>query len=106
MYYHSNVMPKPCGECPFRKNAPRGWLGPWNPTSILQQAFSEFGLACHMTADNPDAISMCAGSIICANKSAKKYRNTKLAQLQQGLGEDDNVLTAFEFIKHHKSGKE
>lgn len=91
----------PCNECPFRKKSASSWLGPWTPDSILEQAFSEAGLVCHLTVDAKHR--SCVGSIICANKSAKMYRNPELKSLQDELRDrdTDGILSAWEFREHH-----
>lgn len=103
----NGVMDKPCGECPFRKTSARGWLGPWTAESIVLQAFSEAGLACHMTANDVATAKTCAGSLICANKSAKLYRDTWLACHQANLKaspEAKHVMNVAEFREHHGNG--
>lgn len=97
---------KPCAECPFRKEAPAGWLGPWEgPEEIIQQAFSEAGLMCHSTVVNTGVIApgtqVCTGSLQCANASAKSYRNDELRELADDAGKNEDVMNAFDFRKHH-----
>ena len=109
---------KPCEECPFRKRSFAGWLGPWaSPEELLLVAFSDGedvsghghpGFVCHMTIDsdderNPRKEKLCAGSLICANKSHKLFRNEHVAQLAAAFEDDDNVMTAWEFNEHHGS---
>lgn len=100
---------KPCGQCPFRRSSMRGYLGPWeNPTDILHQGMSEQGLACHMTVTstgNWEGAKVCAGSLVCSNKSAKAYRNPELARLQTQLEGKPfpEVMDAREFLKYHAS---
>jgi hypothetical protein len=107
---------KPCKECPFRKTAPRGWLGFWSVNTILQQVHSEAGLTCHLEAEKPslkklgvegfaEKSHICVGSIIHANKTCKRYHTPELAGMQEelrGSEETDNVL-GLEFKKHHES---
>lgn len=38
-----------CAECPFRKKAPAGWLGPWTVTEMEGMAHSEANLICHVS---------------------------------------------------------
>lgn len=94
---------KACKECPFHKASPAGWLGPWKSAQeILEQAFSEGGLACHMQLDTPDP-PVCLGSLICANKSAKLYRDQELRRLQARAPGDSDILTAQGFLAHHQN---
>lgn len=103
--------PAPCAQCPFRKGSLRGYLGPWeSPEELLLVTFSdsEFvsghghpGFVCHMTINNNEKI--CAGSLHCANKSMKLYRDQHMEALQASLPEKDaeNVMTSWEFTEYH-----
>lgn len=99
---------KPCAECPFRKTSPRGWLGPWTVDSIMSTAFSEVGLACHMTVkqdgrDDPK-VRACAGSLISANVSCKRFVAPNMVEMQEqlaGHADESKVLTQWEFREHH-----
>ena len=97
---------KPCSECPFVKGSLQGWLGPWTAPNFIRQLMSEDGQMCHSTITEDGVITpgtqICTGGLICANKSAKSYRNPDLRKLQEEVGKDDNVMTAFEFKQYHK----
>lgn len=96
-----------CRECPFRKRSPKGWLGPWKSAKeLIEQAFSEAGLACHMQlekAHEPGGAPFCTGALVCANKSHKLYRNREIAELQVKAKADDEVLDARAFLEYHKN---
>ena len=102
------AVPKPCNQCPFRRNSMRGYLGPWTGRVLdfLHDALSEGGFACHKTIKvegvwTPDT-RVCAGSLIFANKGAKHYRpGTELAKLQQEMPNDDNIMNIVEFVQYH-----
>lgn len=99
------ATPKPCDQCPFRKIAPPGWLGPWKgPEELLIPVLGEAGFICHMTlkAGHEKTHRLCAGSLICANKSFKTYRDPDLYAEQIKFGRNVDVLDAQEFIAHHK----
>ena len=103
---------KPCGECPFRKNALPGWLGPWKSAEeLLRPVMGEVGFICHMSLqtdyDEARGIDeskhkLCAGSLICANKSFKSYRNPDLAAAQKKFGRDEGIMDQWEFVERHK----
>lgn len=96
---------KPCAECPFRKEAPAGWLGPWTVEGILSQIMSEAPLYCHSTVVNTGELApgtqVCTGALVCANRSAKLYRDPELAQLAGSVDAGIDCMNAHEFRKHH-----
>lgn len=99
------AMSNPCAECPFRTGSLKGYLGPWTPRGILEQAFSEAGLACHMTVEETgkaEGTKICTGSLICANKSAKRFRDSELRTLQDAVsGHRGGVFDQWQFLDYH-----
>lgn len=53
---------KPCGQCPFRKDTQKGWLGESRITEILNSNT----FTCHKTND-PNRLQ-CAGFMILKDK--------------------------------------
>jgi hypothetical protein len=43
------AVPKPCNDCPWRKNATPAWLGPFSAQAWLEIAHSDTPIACHET---------------------------------------------------------
>lgn len=105
MAVSKKALAVPCNECPFRKDSIQGYLGPWpSPQDLVEQAFSEAGFACHKTvkvSGVPEGTSICAGSLACANLSAKQYRDHILRNYQTMVGIRDDVWTAWDFVKYH-----
>ena len=103
------VRTKPCGDCPFRKEAMRGWLGVWEAEDILNQAHSEVGLPCHSSYDNEKVTvaqalktaHVCVGSLQNANNSFKLFVNPTLRKFAEMVGKNPAVMNAWEFLKHH-----
>ena len=98
---------KACKECPFRRTSLKGWLGPWKSArEIREQAFSEAGLACHMQLHKSHEVGgapVCTGALVCANKSAKLYRDEDLRKLAAQAVDDPDVMDAHEFEEYHKN---
>ena len=98
---------KPCKECPFKKDSAAGWLGPYKtPLQFIQDSFQQDGMLCHMTVDRGCGdLKVCAGSLHCANKSAKEFVGDLLVE-QRAVKDDtdaaDECMTAPEFIEHHQ----
>ncbi len=44
-------LKSPCAECPFKKTALPGWLGPDTPAQVVAQVHSEAGYGCHMNLE-------------------------------------------------------
>lgn len=102
---------KPCKECPFRKESSPGWLGPWDARSIVQQAHSEAGLACHVDGgvkkhlgdeELYDKVHVCVGSLQHANISHKSYRSPILNAFAKAVGTAVNIMGLKEFFEHHE----
>lgn len=105
------ATPRPCAECPFKRGSTRGYLGPWDSAlQLLTTAFSDViadGFACHMTVKQDgewQGAQVCAGSLHCANKSHKIYRDEHLASLQRAVApcDEDSVMDAAEFLAYHE----
>jgi hypothetical protein len=103
----------PCAECPFKCDSPAGVMGGWTPQTIVQQAHSEYGLACHMDAEKKrhlndadliEKVHVCVGSLQNANLSAKSYRNPQLRVWADKVGTGTGILRLIEFFEHHVNG--
>lgn len=87
---------KPCSECPWRRTACRGWLGPetGHPEVYINAAHGEEIIECHLSHTHE-----CAGASIYRANVAKKTRHGGELQLPK-----DPVLVFArpeEFILHH-----
>lgn len=114
------IKKKVCAECPFRKNAIPGWLGPDTALEVTQKVHSEHGYVCHMSIDKKPTDEQgrvdvskhghqCIGAIIHANLSCKTYRpENPLSALQvecEGMEKEYEILKHPEFIKYHTRKK-
>lgn len=107
---------KPCGECPFRRKAPGGWLGAWeSPEEMSAQVNTEQGLPCHVSYDKlmEDDLGptetfrqahVCVGGLQMANNSCKLYRDPQLRKQAAAVGKSPDVFNEWEFAKHHNEG--
>lgn len=100
-------LKQPCKECPFRKKAPAGWLGPWNPEDIVRQiSYGEF--PCHRTIPHNSIENMesCGGAAMLLNNSIQQAHGTVLSSHQRKIEEEDHS-TVFsnkqEFLDHHNN---
>lgn len=100
---------KPCGECPFRKEHPPGWLGPWESAGHVIVAAEFHTFPCHRTiksdrkTDDTEDMEVCAGSArFMANKLVLP-RDADMAQSRALVGKGDDVFASSqEMIDHHK----
>ena len=113
------VCSKLCKECPFSKNARRGWLGSHTLKGVLIAQQEEELFSCHMarkegmSSENIESgeIKICRGYVASATKSGitfgKSYKNgSELKRLQEliieeALEDTDIILSRLEFAQHH-----
>lgn len=100
----------PCRECPWRRRAIRGWLGPHTPEGLIDMAHGEGPIHCHMSIpddyrrvedDVPDTsvLLQCAGAARFRRHVHKTPRNPTAA-----VGPEDRetvFATNDEFLEHH-----
>lgn len=107
---------KMCAECPFRKKAPAGWLGPW--TIAEMEEFYQFDgdFICHVEVkqlqDNglseeeiDEQGEHCVGMLRYMNGSCKRSRDPEKFAAQKGLEKikDQPVIEPWKFRQHHES---
>lgn len=103
------ALPKPCDECPWRRNALSGHLGPETSEKWCDIAHGEGPVACHKTIkrvndegygewDDP-AIKQCAGLAIFRANICKSPRNPEIVVYPA----DHETVFSWdnEFIEHH-----
>ena len=105
--------PKPCDDCPWRRIATRGWLGPMDAHEWIEAAHGESAIACHKTIrrtndegvgdwDNPE-MRQCRGMSIFRENVFKVPRHP---DLEPGPEDRVNVFaTNEEFVDYHVGGK-
>lgn len=105
----------PCNECPFRKIAMSGWLGPWKPRELVD-SLQMTPFPCHKTIPfGEDGIPFsdprlkgCAGAAIFLNNKCELSRAMETSTHQFELigipqEEKDKVFgNAEEFVDYHK----
>lgn len=100
------VREKPCFDCPWRRNAAKGWLGPFSAEQWEELAHSDVAIACHITIpensafgdwDNDDLLQ-CAGAAIYRSNIAKSPRNPEVATLP---ADRETVFGFGEFVEYH-----
>jgi hypothetical protein len=101
----------PCGDCPWRRNAIPGWLGPHDAETWVAMAHSDVAIACHTTInpvvseeeawDDPD-ILQCAGAATYRSNVCKSPRDPQV------VTKPANHETVFsrpnEFLEFHQGG--
>lgn len=96
----------PCNECPYRRTAPAGWLGP-DPLDWYTQAVEfDAPISCHKTRDKKKEPAACAGSLIHIKNQCKSPRPPALAAAVDKVEEDTKTVFQWprEFKEHHEQG--
>jgi len=105
---------KMCSDCPFRKKAMKGWLGPWQPEEIQQMIHGENKYICHSDINKRSSVGQsesqideqgqhCVGFLRYRTKVCKTSRDEDQRAHQYKLKEidDQEVIDAFQFVAHH-----
>lgn len=95
----------PCNECPWRRKAAPGWLGPFTAGEWVALAHAEEPIACHATIEVEDdwstpGIRQCAGAAIYRSNVAKRPRDPEVALLP--ADRDAVFASPIEFTRHHE----
>ena len=89
----------PCRECPWRRTALPGWLGPCTAEEWTQYAHGETIMDCHMAKRE----LQCAGAAVFRANVAKQTRTNEALKLPP------DTTTVFasdaEFLAYHNIGK-
>lgn len=96
----------PCRECPFRRAAPKGWLGGGTVDEWMGDlTVGDCAFACHM-AESAGKLRYCAGSMILMRNSLKSPRDPKFYadSLRYSADVERVFQWAHEFNEHHRGG--
>jgi hypothetical protein len=90
---------KPCAECPWRRGACKGWLGPETgyPQVYINAAHGEEIIECHLSH-----INECAGAAIYRANVSKRTRHG--GELKLPADTTTVFASPEEFIEHHTQG--
>jgi hypothetical protein len=105
-------LTQPCSQCPFRRAAAPGWLGPWTPETFIEVILPYVVFPCHKTVhrdriDDDPRLRVCAGAAIFLNNHLRLSQNVDMVTAQKALrGCTANVKASVfhgpaEFITHH-----
>jgi hypothetical protein len=102
------ATPSPCEDCPWRRVAARGWLGPVDAETWLEVAHSDAPVACHKRSayvggrvdwDDP-ASRQCRG---LASFRANVCKSPRDPEIVAWPPDTERVFaTNAEFLEHHK----
>jgi hypothetical protein len=101
------LRPRPCKECPWRRDSQPGYLGPLDAETWLVAAHGDQPIACHETIKSSDQpwneLKQCRGSAIFRANVFKSPRNRDVA-----VGPLDTKMvfgTNEEFLEHHEAAR-
>lgn len=91
----------PCEDCPFSRNAIKGWLAGATPAEYCQMAHGDGVIECHTKLLDGEPVQ-CAGAAIYRSNVAKRSDPPNLK-----LPPDNKIVfaTPIEFLEHHSSKK-
>lgn len=100
---------KPCNECPFRRKAAAGWLGPWESPEQLELVIGHVAFPCHRTIkednDDPTKHRACTGALQHLNNQFALSHDPEMAKYQKLAGKSDDVFQwPHQFNNHHNKG--
>lgn len=85
---------KPCGDCPWRRDALPGWTGGLTPETWIRGAHGDEQIDCHTLTG-----AQCAGAAIYRANVCKRPRNPETLRLP---ADRDHVFESpTEFLEHH-----
>lgn len=105
---------KMCEQCPFRADAPRGWLGPHSPAQLNKIIHGETPFACHVDRqrflDDVEVdvvvagVEHCVGIMRYRDSVCKRPRDRDAALRQDLVADlpDDPIIPPFQFVAHHE----
>jgi hypothetical protein len=104
-----------CDECPFRKAALPGWIGPHSIEDIEKVVHSEEPFICHESIEEmmvrgyegeeiEEHGQHCVGMLRYRNAMCKRSRDPETAQAQLDLKSvpDEPMIPATKFREHHE----
>lgn len=93
---------EPCNDCPWRRNATRGWLGPHDAERWIKIVLSDTAIACHKTIQRDkdwEGTLQCRGAAIFRRNVGKLPRDSRVVT---GPADTERIFnTPEEFIDHH-----
>lgn len=94
-------VPRPCEQCPFRKDCMKAWLGAARMKEILKQD----SFVCHKTAYGADKDRrQCAGHMILKGEANAFVRLAKSMEIELKLTGQELVFdTEKDCIEHHRN---
>jgi hypothetical protein len=95
-----------CAECPWRKEAPAGWLGGHSAEFYADALALNEAPACHMSDFGPfnPQTAFCAGALAVAKNSAISLHHAAGdadSAKQEILRRDDCFANVRDFYRHH-----
>jgi len=98
------LVKKPCNECPWRRNALAGYLGPHNADEWLSLAETDAPIACHKTIQESESFE---GTKHCAGAATYRANRCKLPRdkrIPTGPSDHDGVFSnPVQFKDHHNA---
>lgn len=93
-------MNKPCRNCPFRRDAPKGWLGETRMKEMLDADL----FPCHKTVGRTTTRMQCAGHMLMKGDRNTFVRTARRMLLPLDLTGSEIVFSSHaDCIEHHSN---
>lgn len=111
------ICKKLCDECPFSRNSAKGWIASYSIDDFMEFMRYDLPFPCHMLVEHDmtaeeaaqsvidGKMKLCRGYVESMRKSAKIPRDPELAAIVASVNPSDDVMSIFEFAKHHTINK-
>lgn len=101
---YPEATPKPCNDCPWRREALPGWLGPYDADGWIEAAHGEVPIACHETIPSGGGwgkkTKQCRGVAMYRANVCKSPMNPTI---EVGPVDRENIFASpTEFREHHE----
>lgn len=99
------AVPQPCNDCPWRRDATIGWLGPYTAEDWIEMLHSETPIACHQTIPKGggwgEDTRQCSGAARMRANVCKTPRNPSIES--EPIDEERVFSSNDEFLAHHNA---
>jgi hypothetical protein len=99
----TEAVKEPCNDCPWRRNAVQGWLGPHDANEWAEAAQSDSAIACHQTireSESWEGTKQCRGASIFRANICKMSRDPRVVNSE---ADHERVFSSpQEFIEYHE----
>lgn len=98
----------PCADCPWRKAAPQGWLGGFEPEQYADPVAGNEVPACHNSDFGPedDRTAFCVGALATmSNACISPWKSPGATEAKKEIGKRDDCFQHPALFYQHHAGR-